>query len=51
MMTMTASSTSDWRGWWREESIRTGTDWPTLAWQHVGALSVVRTFCSSGASS
>jgi hypothetical protein len=22
---------SDWRDWWRDESIRQGTDWKTLA--------------------
>jgi hypothetical protein len=41
-----------WRAWWREQSVRDGTDWVSLAWQHIGALSAVRAFCeSNGASS
>jgi hypothetical protein len=38
-----------WRRWWREQARIDGTDLVTLAWQHVGALSVVRPLC--GASS
>ena len=27
---ITAPSTTDWREWWRDEAIRTGTDWASL---------------------
>jgi hypothetical protein len=46
----TLSSTLDWRQWWSAESQRVGTDWPTLARQHIGALSVVLAHCSRGPS-
>jgi hypothetical protein len=35
----TLSSTANWREWWRAESERAGTDWPTLVRQHLAALS------------
>jgi hypothetical protein len=46
----TGTCPSEWHGYWAVESARVGTDWVTLAWQHVGALSVVRALAqSSGA--
>ena len=38
MTALTAVSTgtnpSEWRVWWREEAIRTGSDWESLLRQH-----------------
>jgi hypothetical protein len=52
LITSTGTCPSDWRAWWREQSLHDGTDWVALAWQHLGALSAVRALCeSSGASS
>jgi hypothetical protein len=35
---LTAPSTTDWRQWWRDEAIRTRTDWESLLRQHQVAL-------------
>jgi hypothetical protein len=44
---VTVSSTRNWRAWWCEEAVRTGS---TLTWQHVSALTALRALCeSSGA--
>jgi hypothetical protein len=49
---LSPSSTANWRAWWREQSKADGTDWPSLCWQHIGALRAVRTLAeSSGTSS
>jgi len=50
-ITSTGNGPEGWRAWWREEAIRTGTDWPSLAWQQLGALNVVLAFCGSSRAS
>jgi hypothetical protein len=48
----TSLSTHNWSAYWAVQSQRDGTDWVTLASQHIGALSDVRALCeSSGTSS
>jgi hypothetical protein len=32
---LTATSTLDWRAWWRAEAKRIGSDWPSLIGQHL----------------
>jgi hypothetical protein len=46
----TGRSPADWRRWWAAESIKSGTDWVTLASQHIDALQAAL-FESSGAAS
>jgi hypothetical protein len=43
--TSTGLNPEGWRRWWREQLQIDGTDWVTLCWQHIGALSVVRALC------
>ena len=50
---ITARSTTDWRAWWREQSVIDGTSWEALHPQLVAAWRQLRSLAepSSGVSS
>jgi hypothetical protein len=37
-VTSTGTNPSEWQAWWREEAIRTGSDWRSLLRQHQGVF-------------
>jgi hypothetical protein len=41
---------ADWRLWWRTESERVGTDWPSLHRQLVGAWRALRSLAEEASS-
>jgi hypothetical protein len=48
---LTASSTTNWREWWREESVRVGSDWQSIIALHLQICARLRAASSSWSSS